>query len=288
MESVIDISDRKRAESELLKRIKSESAGIISGGIAEDFSHLLTVINENLDKINSAPDGKLTKADRGYLKTAEKVSKQAAGLVKQFLTISKGDWSLKTPVSLADIFAANRTDLTPLERIPYSLNLPENLHLIYGTKNQLRQVMEHLVQNSHEAAQNEDEITDIRISAQNVTIAQDKKQCNSKDQQQNSARPTSTDYESENHKTPEPGEYVKISVKDNGKGIPSQLLEKIFDPYFSTKKKGSKKGLGMGLPLCYAITRKHNGHIGIRPNFPAGTIVEILLPAYTGQDREVQ
>ena len=67
---------------------------------------------------------------------------------------------------------------------------------------------------------------------------------------------------------------------DNGKGIPSHLMEKVFDPYFSTKERGSQKGMGMGLALCYAIVKRHNGHIAITPRLPKGTQVDVYLPVY--------
>ena len=77
-----------------------------------------------------------------------------------------------------------------------------------------------------------------------------------------------------------PGKYVHVSVSDNGKGIPTELREKIFDPYFSTKNTVSQKGLGLGLALCYSIVTKHDGHIAITSEVQKGTTVAVYLPVY--------
>jgi signal transduction histidine kinase len=78
----------------------------------------------------------------------------------------------------------------------------------------------------------------------------------------------------------EAGKYVQISVIDNGKGIPTDLLEKIFDPYFSTKTTVSQKGLGLGLAICYSIVKKHGGHINITSEVQRGTTVDLYRPVY--------
>jgi len=76
------------------------------------------------------------------------------------------------------------------------------------------------------------------------------------------------------------GEYIKLDVTDNGKGIPAHQLDKVFDPYFSTKETFSQKGMGLGLAICYAIIKKHNGHISLKSEVGKGTTVELILPAY--------
>jgi signal transduction histidine kinase len=73
---------------------------------------------------------------------------------------------------------------------------------------------------------------------------------------------------------------VKVSVTDNGHGIPADRLEKIFDPYFSTKDTVTQKGMGLGLTICYSILKKHNGHIYIESQEGKGARVELYIPAY--------
>jgi two-component system, cell cycle sensor histidine kinase and response regulator CckA len=76
-----------------------------------------------------------------------------------------------------------------------------------------------------------------------------------------------------------PGDYVHVSIQDQGGGIPKEHLDKIFDPYFSTKAMGTQKGMGLGLATAYAIVEKHGGHITINSSSGAGTTVNIYLPA---------
>ena len=76
------------------------------------------------------------------------------------------------------------------------------------------------------------------------------------------------------------GEYIKVAVVDNGKGIPVDQLDKVFDPYFSTKEDFTQKGMGLGLAICYSIIKKHNGHISLKSEPGKGTTVELILPAY--------
>ncbi|MBW2604902.1 MAG: response regulator [Deltaproteobacteria bacterium] len=73
--------------------------------------------------------------------------------------------------------------------------------------------------------------------------------------------------------------YVRITIKDQGVGIPAELQDKIFDPYFSTKQRGTQKGMGLGLTTAYSIIDKHNGHMEIRSIENRGTTVEVSLPA---------
>lgn len=75
------------------------------------------------------------------------------------------------------------------------------------------------------------------------------------------------------------GDYLKISIADTGVGIPAEIFDKIFDPYFSTKPKGAQKGMGLGLTIAYSIIHKHDGHITVESKVGKGTTVQIYLPA---------
>jgi len=75
------------------------------------------------------------------------------------------------------------------------------------------------------------------------------------------------------------GRYVKISIKDEGVGIPEEHQEKVFDPYFSTKEMGMQKGTGLGLSICHSIIKKHKGHITVESEVGVGTTFHIFLPA---------
>ncbi|MCP5050372.1 MAG: HAMP domain-containing histidine kinase [bacterium] len=190
------------------------------------------------------------------MKNAEKASNQAAELIKKFLTISEGGWLMRDKVTLPHIFKHISTASGQLKDIPYTILFSDDLRPLYGSERQLRQVMESLLLNAYEAPQGIEEHIGIGVSAENISLPQN------------------------NQWQLKEGEYVKVSVMDNGKGIPSHLLGKIFDPYFSTKERGSQKGMGMGLALCYATVKKHGGHIAFTPRLPKGTQVDVYLPVY--------
>jgi signal transduction histidine kinase len=149
----------------------------------------------------------------------------------------------------------NAIDLSPeIRHIPCHISLPPDLDPIYGDERQLRQVIINLLLNAYEASADENE--KITITAENTGLDE--------------TNPFSL----------AKGNYVKISVIDCGKGISPELLEKIFDPYFSTKETVTQKGLGMGLAICYSIIKKHEGHIAVTSQVEEGTTVDVYLPVY--------
>jgi signal transduction histidine kinase len=170
------------------------------------------------------------------------------------MTFSSGGWITRKKITLANILkeAAN---LSPeINGIPYDVIIPPDLEPIDGDERQLRQVFTNLLLNAHEATN--DNNKKIAVKAGNITI------------------------EKENPFSLKDGKYVKISVIDGGRGIPAQSLEKVFDPYFSTKDTVTQKGLGLGLAICYSIVKKHEGHIAITSGVQKGTTVDLYLPVY--------
>jgi two-component system, cell cycle sensor histidine kinase and response regulator CckA len=129
------------------------------------------------------------------------------------------------------------------------------LTTIYGDERELTQVIGSLLWNAREAKDNDEELT-VTITAENTFIP-----------------PV-------NNRSLKDGEYIKVTVTDNGKGIPGDQLDKVFDPYFSTKEDFSQKGMGLGLAICYSIIKKHNGHISLKSEVGMGTTVDLILPVY--------
>jgi PAS domain S-box-containing protein len=254
LESVIDITRRKKAESELLKSSKMESVGILAGGIAHDFNNLLAVIVGNTSMM------KLTFGEHNsrlntYLDNVERASAQAAELAQKFITFSEGGWLMRKKVKLTNILKDSAQLSPEIKNIRYEMSIPPDLDLIYGDERQLRQVFTNLLLNAREST--DDNNRKITVTAKNTTLDND------------------------NPFSLKKGKYVHVSVIDNGKGIPPELLEKIFDPYFSTKNTVSQKGLGLGLALCYSIVNKHEGHISIESKVHEGTTVNVFLPVFS-------
>jgi PAS domain S-box-containing protein len=257
LESVIDITRRKRTEAELIKSRKMESVGILAGGIAHDFNNLLAVIvgNTSMLKLNCANDPNIY----SYVDNVEKASVQAADLAQKFITFSEGGWVVRKEIKLTKVLEDTAHFSPEIEQIHFHTFIPPDLDSIYADERQLRQVMTNLLLNAHEATATNENNKKIVVTARNIIL------------------------EKENQFPLKDGKYVHISVIDNGRGIPPQLLEKIFDPYFSTKDTVSQKGLGMGLAICYSIAKKHDGHIAITSEVEKGTTVDLYLPVFDNQ-----
>jgi PAS domain S-box-containing protein len=253
LESLIDITRRKKAELELIKSRKMESVGILAGGIAHDFNNLLAVIVGNTSMMKLSFGENNAKLNT-YLENVERASSQAADLAQKFITFSEGGWLMRKKVKLANILR-DTAQLSPEIKDICEISIPTDLDLIFGDERQLRQVITNLLVNARESTS--DDNRKITVNAKNITL------------------------DNENPFSLKEGKYVQISVIDNGKGIPPELLEKIFDPYFSTKTTVSQKGLGLGLALCYSIVNKHGGYISIDSKVKKGTTVNMYLPVFS-------
>jgi signal transduction histidine kinase len=230
-----------------------ESVGILAGGIAHDFNNLLAVIVGNTSMMKLSFGEQNTKLNH-FLDNVERASNQAAELAQKFITFSEGGWLMRKKVKLSNILK-DTAHLSPeIKNIPCDISIPPDLDLIYGDERQLRQVITNLLLNARESTS--DDNRKITVTAKNITLG------------------------NENQFSLEEGKYVQISVIDNGMGIPPELLEKIFDPYFTTKTTVSQKGLGLGLAICYSIVQKHGGHISIDSKVQEGTTVDMYLPVY--------
>lgn len=252
-----DISERKKLEEEILKTEKLESIGILAGGIAHDFNNLLSVIlgNISLAQLEVSPQDKIYK----FLSDLEKAALKAAELTGKFISFSQGGWLMREKITLSDILK-NAMESEPglqNKNISYEIDIPEDLLPLYGDKRQLSQVMLNLLLNSIEAMPGE-KGGRITVLAENTTIT------------------------SKNQFQLKQGKYVKIKIEDNGTGIPVEIIDKVFDPYFSTKEKDAQKGIGLGLTLCYSIIKKHGGHIRLESQQGKETTVTLYLPAFIG------
>jgi PAS domain S-box-containing protein len=253
-----DISERKRLAEEVFKSKKLQSIGVLAGGIAHDFNNLLSVIVENimLVKGDTSPGKNAYK----FLVQAEQAALKAAELAEKFVTFSPGG-KLEREELVLDTLLARLLDSEPGLRetgISYDITIPQNLAPIFGDRGQVNQVMQNLLQNAVDAIGAGDEGKTGRISlrAENTAI--------------NSTNPFQL----------KPGNYVKVLIEDNGAGIPVEIIDNVFDPYFSTKDRVTQKGLGLGLTLCYWIIKRHDGHIRLETRQGKGTTVTFYLPAY--------
>jgi PAS domain S-box-containing protein len=255
LETIIDITDRKKVEQELLKSRKLQSVGILAGGIAHDFNNLLTVIIGNVTMTKmSLKESNVKPQCYALLDKAEKASFQATDLAQKFITFSEGGWVSPRKVTLSILLKNTIHLYHDLEKIHCNISIPQDLNPLYGDERQLREVFINLLLNARDAI--DDSRKEVTIEAENITLL------------------------TTNEFLLKGGEYVKVSVRDKGKGIPAHQIENIFDPYFSTKNHVSRKGLGLGLAICYSIIKKHEGHIDVDSIEGRGTTVNLYLPAF--------
>lgn len=243
---VRDLTDRKKAQEELQRAQKLESLGILAGGIAHDFNNILTGIlgNLSLAKTNIEPGEKNFK----IISEAENASMKAKSLTKQLLTFAKGGTPLKKIFNVRDLLSDSVSFTLRGSNVTYEIETEGDLWAIEGDEGQIAQVINNLILN---ADQSMPDGGLIRIRCHNF-------------------KPENKSY------TPVPfGKYIRITITDHGIGIPDIHINKIFDPYFSTKQKGS----GLGLAVCYSIIKEHKGHITVTSELGKGTTFTLLLPA---------
>ncbi|MBD3291185.1 response regulator [candidate division KSB1 bacterium] len=241
-----DISEKRKFENELLKIQKLESVGILAGGIAHDFNNILTAIigNLSLAKIDLKPDQEIYE----ILTEAEKASQQARHLTNQLLTFSRGGAPIKKVMSINKVIQEAAEFSLSGSTVKAKYEISHDLKKVNIDSGQFKQVIHNLVLNAIQAMPDGGS---MRISAENV-------------------------YLSESDSIPLPaGEHVKISVVDQGIGIKDEHLDKIFDPYFTTKQMGS----GLGLATTYSVVKKHGGHINVDSELGRGSTFTIYLPA---------
>jgi len=228
---------------------KLQSLGILAGGIAHDFNNVLTGI---FGYIGFARDESKEKNIKELLAQASGAIERAKSLTHQLLTFSKGGVPLKKlqPFSpfIEEVvrFALSGSSVTPVFKISDDLKMAE------FDRNQAAQVIDNIILNAVEAMSKAGK---IEISAQNVAL------------KENELFPLTE------------GEYVKISIADEGPGIPQDSLPHIFDPFFTTKKEGH----GLGLAMSYSIIRKHEGLITVDSTVGVGSVFTIYIPAVSAQ-----
>ncbi len=241
-----DISERKKTETELMKLEKLESLGILAGGIAHDFNNLLTVVLGNIALAQFDAVGSEALCKR--LSDGEKAVLRARELTQQLLTFAKGGAPVKKTVSIRDIVKEACGFSLSGSNVKCLLAFADGLKPADVDAGQISQVMHNLVINAVQAMP---EGGTLHVACENTTVPE------------GTALPLA------------PGPYVRISLRDEGRGIPKEILAKIFDPYFSTKPKGS----GLGLATSSSIIKKHDGHI-IAESVPgSGAVFHVYLPA---------
>jgi PAS domain S-box-containing protein len=244
-----DITKRQRDEAERRKAEALEQLGLLAGGIAHDFNNLLTAIigNISLASFLLPPDHDLVLR----LEDAKNASFRARDLAQQLLTFARGGAPIKQTASIADLIGETVSFSLRGSQCRSELAIEPDLWSAEFDPGQISQVIANLIVNSDQAMPAGGT---IYVSCDNFPYHAD------------SSSPV---------EDLEPGDYIRIRIRDEGIGIPPEYLKQIFDPYFTTKPKGS----GLGLATTYSVVKNHDGLITVESVQYCGSTFTVYLPA---------
>jgi signal transduction histidine kinase/CheY-like chemotaxis protein len=242
----VQLEHQQRLELGVQHAARLESLGLMAGGIAHDFNNLLTVIMGNLGLAMVNPEGARAVGD--HLKDAMKGATRARDLTQQLLTFARGGNPIKAEISLADlVLEATKSELHGTA-VRCDFKAEPQLRAAFVDRKQLSVVIQNITSNAVQAMPHGGTLT---VELRNLRLAE------------------------VNPQQLRAGHYLSLSISDSGEGIAPEVMPRIFDPYFSTRKGRT----GLGLATAYSIIRRHEGHIEVKSTPGRGTNFVILLPA---------
>ncbi len=249
-----DVTHEQKMEDELLRTRKLESVGVLAAGIAHDFNNILSAILGNIDLAE-----RLASSDQhvgALLADARKATERATRLTRQLLTFAKGGEPVKETTNLAQLIREAGDFVLHGTHISIIYSCIDDLWPVSVDVGQTGQVIQNIILNARHAMP---EGGIIEVQCTNIEDTPNEALLNI-------------------HK----GRFVHITIQDHGVGIPQEIIDKIFDPYFTTKQKGS----GLGLAICHSIISKHDGYLTVESQAGKGSKFSIYLPAAEHADVE--
>ncbi len=251
--TIRDITQMKQVEAEQLRTQKLEALGVLAGGIAHDFNNFLCGIVSSFSyaKINTEQN----KAVYDVLAEGERAALEARGLTHQLLTFAKGGRPVCEDFNVLDILVDACTFSTRGSKVKLLFDQPKQSVRIHADESQIRQVFQNIVINACQAMPSGG-ILKVCSAIQDI---------------------------SEKHiSSLGAGRYFVVSFSDQGCGIPSHILPRIFEPYFTTKKSGN----GLGLAIAFMVLKRHNGHIVASSEIGKGSTFVVYLPLAVSGDSQ--
>jgi len=252
--TILDITARKQLESQLQQSQKMEAIGTLAGGIAHDFNNILAIILGNAELASDdVPDWNPASK---FLKGICSASLRAKDMVHQLLSFSRKSDENSKPIDMAPIIKESMKMLR--SAIPTSVEFKQHISddpcSILGDAAQINQIVMNLVINAADAMSEEGGL--LEVTLEDIILQEEKSffDC-----------------------VLSPGPYVRLRMRDTGEGIEPEIMDRIFDPYYTTKDVG--KGTGMGLSVIHGIVKRHGGGIRVESTLGKGTVFEIYFPA---------
>ncbi len=238
------------------KNEKLESLGVLAGGLAHDFNNILSGLFGNIElalEMNKDPiiDEFLIKSIKAF--------DRAKGITSQLLTFSRGGAPLRRVEDIGKLIEKNASFVVSGTNVVVETHIEPDIWNCNVDRNQLGQVIDNLVINAQQAMPTGGVVT---INASNTVVTNS----------------------SINEEDKDPGEYVAIEVLDTGAGMKPEVLQKIYDPFFTTKEAGN----GLGLATCFSIIKRHEGYIEVSSQVGKGSVFTIYLPRATSQSGIIQ
>lgn len=264
-----DVSDRlreerarKSVEDRLRQSQKMDSLGQLTGGIAHDFNNVLMVILDGVEELSESAD--LPKEIEAELVRIGDAARRAEELTRRMLAFSRNQPLRPRPIDVNDLVVetGNLLRRTLGEQIEIDSNLADEVWPVEVDPGQLETSLVSLCLNARDAMPAGGRVV---IETANVTL---------------------TGADVAHLSGLAPGDFVQISIRDNGQGILPQHLGKVFEPYFTTKASG--KASGLGLSMVYGFVRQSNGHVELASEVDQGTTVRIYLPRHSGALKSTQ
>jgi len=250
--------ERLRLESELLRAEKMELLGQLAGGVAHDLNNVLSgiVTYPDLLLLNLSPESEM----RGPLQNIRRAGKRAAAIVQDLLTLARRGITLRERVQLNDVILAHlqSPEFITLQKnypgVTVETRLAHDLRGISGSPVHLEKAVMNLLVNSFEAIEKEGTVV---VASENRYV----------------------DTPIHGYDTTIPGKYVVLVISDSGMGIPPENLEKIFEPFYSSKVMG-RSGTGLGMTVVWGTIKDHGGYLDVLSSPGNGTTITVFLPVH--------
>ena len=260
--AIIDITEQKNTEKALRRSIKLDAIGQLTGGIAHDFNNILSIILGNLSLLEK--NMQLDDKSKKRIESIKHSSRRAADLTRSLLNFSRNEATSEkfTNINIIILKMQSLIDHSVTPQLEIDYQLADELHYCNIDPGDFEDALLNLILNARDAMDGRGKVI---VETRNCIL--DANHC-------------------AHYPMLSPGEYVELSVSDNGTGIPHRLQEKVFDPFFTTKEQG--KGTGLGLSMVFGFVKRSSGGIDVYSEADIGTTMRLYFPCAIPENKQTK